>query len=718
VTECSAIGDEKIPSVKLSYNIFDEEGGLRNIRIDNEPTFRDSIISSALSKYEDGMIYCSWQQNVSASDNEMVFQHIPGEKYHHICAYGPSTTSGLDYHDEYDKPLYVDFETPNDPGDTSGVQLKCDGGRTCHYMNGCKGVLGTKCPLAYSYKLEGDILSMELAGYQKSGMNRYLAVGFGDKDGMGEAKVTECSAIGNEEHPTVKLSYNTPGDESVNVRIDNEPSFRSSIISDEVSKYEDGMIYCSWKQNVSSANANDKVFQHTPGQKYYHICAYGPTAEDDSGLDEHDDYQKVKYAQFESPADPGDISKGPNCEDGRTCVFMKTCKGQFGPNCPLAFSFKLLEGDVLSMELVGYQKSEMNRYLAVGFGDQAGMEGAKVTECSAIGDEKSPSVKLSYNVQGEYNNVRIEDEATLRNSIISDAFVKYEDGIMYCSWKQNVSVTNDHHMDNCFQHTPGLSYYHIAAYGSSNADGLKQHDRAEDTGKTDFEGSSSSGGDSTGTKLKKAHGSLMMLAWLIFVPIAAIFARFLRAHWPTKKPFGLAIWFHVHRTCNFLACLVIIAGFVCIFIEADWKWRGVWSGSGNYWLATHSTVGIIACVLAWLQPFISLLRCDPQNPRRPVFNWIHRLIGVTAFLLAVTAVAIAANNFPLWTDNVTYLILSFVPLGAVIILFVIMTILDAKVRVHDANIVKIHAIRFTLVCIAIAVAAGAAIALVIMLCLS
>lgn len=62
-----------------------------------------------------------------------------------------------------------------------------------------------------------------------------------------ESKVTECSAIGDETVPTVKvciylqivirqlifeLSYNTPGDESVNSRIDNEPvSIKKHLIN-------------------------------------------------------------------------------------------------------------------------------------------------------------------------------------------------------------------------------------------------------------------------------------------------------------------------------------------------------------------------------------------------------------------------------------------------------------------------------------------------------
>ncbi|GMS84784.1 hypothetical protein PENTCL1PPCAC_6959, partial [Pristionchus entomophagus] len=483
-----------------------------------------------------------------------------------------------------------------------------------------------------------------------------------------------------------------------------------------VSKYENGMIYCSWKQKVGSFN-NDKVFQLKAGVKYHHIVAYGETSSNSYNLNKHPQggAQSILYDTFDSD-DGGNPSDGLNCNDGRTCVYIKSCKGVFNSKCSLGYSYKL-EGDILSMELAGYQDSGMKRYLAVGFGEKDGMGESKVTECSAIGDEKFPTVKLSYNTPGDLSvNERIDDEPKFRDSIISNAVSKYEDGMIYCSWKQNVSTNNGN--DKVFQRTPGVKYHHIVAYGPTAMDatyaGLDQHDDYDKPLITDFEGGDDTG-DSTSTKLVKAHGSLMMIAWLICVPTAAVFARFLRAHWPTKKPFGLALWFHIHRTFNILACLVLIAGFVCIFIETQWKWKGIGSGSGHYWVTTHSTVGIIACVLAWLQPFISLLRCDPQNPRRPVFNWVHRLIGVTAFLLAVTATAIAANNFSVWPEHLTYLILSFVPLGSVIVLFVIMTILDAQIRVHDANIVKIHAIRFTLVLIAIGVAAGAAIALVVML---
>lgn len=37
----------------------------------------------------------------------------------------------------------------------------------------------------------------------------------------------------------------------------------------------------------------------------------------------------------------------------------------------------------------------------------------------------------------------------------------------------------------------------------------------------------------------------MVVGWMWLIPSAISAARYLREHWPEKKPFGLKIWFHV-----------------------------------------------------------------------------------------------------------------------------------------------------------------------------
>ncbi|KHJ81936.1 hypothetical protein OESDEN_18375 [Oesophagostomum dentatum] len=194
-------------------------------------------------------------------------------------------------------------------------------------------------------------------------------------------------------------------------------------------------------------------------------------------------------------------------------------------------------------------------------------------------------------------------------------------------------------------------------------------------------------------RLIKAHAILMLLAWFFFIPTAAMFARFLRASWPTLKPGGMMIWFHVHRTCTTLAIILTIASFICIFTANNWNWTGSGSQSSK-WGKTHTMVGIFALGLCWMQPFISALRCNPSHPRRPYFNWAHRGIGVTAMILATTTVCIAADHFlGLWPHRVTQVTLSLMPLTLIILLSILSILFKKFVEVDELNVEKINGIR-------------------------
>lgn len=149
----------------------------------------------------------------------------------------------------------------------------------------------------------GDDLSMELAGYQPAGAGRYLAIGFNEEQKMvgyrnfttswnincsqtlewlnvrrlelkrrhlpsrfpiwfsHRSNLSYCSSRGTE---TPELSIF----ELMMKRFVLHYSFnfililqniRKDIISDPISKYENGMIYCSWKQKVGPYT-NDKVW--------------------------------------------------------------------------------------------------------------------------------------------------------------------------------------------------------------------------------------------------------------------------------------------------------------------------------------------------------------------------------------------------------------------------------------------------------------------------
>lgn len=68
-----------------------------------------------------------------------------------------------------------------------------------------------------------------------------------------------------------------------------------------------------------------------------------------------------------------------------------------------------------------------------------------------------------------------------------------------------------------------------------------------------------------------------------------------------------------------------IAAFVLIFVEL-----GDWSAEDN----PHAILGTITTILCFLQPFGALFRPAPSSSKRPIFNWLHWLIGNVAHILA------------------------------------------------------------------------------------
>ncbi|EPB76408.1 hypothetical protein ANCCEY_04518 [Ancylostoma ceylanicum] len=106
--------------------------------------------------------------------------------------------------------------------------------------------------------------------------------------------------------------------------------------------------------------------------------------------------------------------------------------------------------------------------------------------------------------------------------------------------------------------------------------------------------------------LIKVHGMLMIFAWMVLVASAVLSARYLRDHFSNSAPWGLKWWFHF---------------------------------------------GTIAILVAIIQPLLALMRCQPDTGARPIFNWTHRILGITGIVLAIVAILIAANSFvSLWSN--------------------------------------------------------------------
>jgi len=127
-------------------------------------------------------------------------------------------------------------------------------------------------------------------------------------------------------------------------------------------------------------------------------------------------------------------------------------------------------------------------------------------------------------------------------------------------------------------------------------------------------------------RLMVAHGSLMAIAWIVLLPLGAVFARQLKAASPENKP----TWFKLHVFCQLAGLTTAIAG---------WSIALANFGRITDALYHHGEVGTAVMALAIFQPLNALLRphTGPSMARR-VWDMLHWGFGKAAIILATVNV--------------------------------------------------------------------------------
>ncbi|TKR93863.1 hypothetical protein L596_008240 [Steinernema carpocapsae] len=370
--------------------------------------------------------------------------------------------------------------------------------------------------------------------------------------------------------------------------------------------------------------------------------------------------------------------------DTSTCGKSKGC--WFAPvgcektdSCDNVISFARKPDGFVEFEMKSSKVGSKINYLSLGFSEDNEMGSEAVTHCAFL---DKPEVHVTYNFGKSNSPLGEVNEQQAESSNVELVEATRSGDSLYCRFKQRIAPTIES------QYFPRLntSYVLLFARGKTrspkalaphsfdtrNADfpsvsGLKLNlDEEFDTPKTEVNDVKQMMNDEpmaepsmspqTRRNLVVAHGIMMIIAWMVCVAIAVFSARYLRHHWPQKTPLGLKIWFHLHRTLNVFAVIVMILSLLLIFIAKDWTWKGPWfthswdeNFSGG---ALHSFFGAVALILGISQPFNSLLRCGPDHRTRPIFNWSHRTIGLIAFVNALIAIFISTLKFTsLWTDS-------------------------------------------------------------------
>lgn len=136
--------------------------------------------------------------------------------------------------------------------------------------------------------------------------------------------------------------------------------------------------------------------------------------------------------------------------------------------------------------------------------------------------------------------------------------------------------------------------------------------------------------------LSRAHGTVMVIAWMMFASTGILVARYGRlVHMKGRvEILGELIWFQIHRLALSIASIATLTGFFLILSQT----KGEWVDTDNSHLFAHSILGIIIVCCSQIQIWMAIFRCHPNNRFRFIFNWMHRLTGLLAFLLSIPTI--------------------------------------------------------------------------------
>nr|XP_056701440.1 putative ferric-chelate reductase 1 [Euleptes europaea] len=275
------------------------------------------------------------------------------------------------------------------------------------------------------------------------------------------------------------------------------------------------------------------------------------------------------------------------------------------PNCYF-MSSEALESGGFRFEMSGLSDG----YVAIGFSDDNIMGNDDIYICV-----KNASDHIE--VQRAFSTGRTtpSNKPLGKVEILATSF---NNGLIRCSFISRNAIST--------QSRAGDSLYYVfLVHGPSSAGQILKHQRTPSITKqrVNISSSETQGGSWSTPLIIKAHGALMLVAWMTTGSIGMVFARYLKS---IKKPLlGKDIWFQIHFWVMLLTVAATIVAFILAFVS-----RKGWSSGAE----AHAIIGCIVMILSFFQPLIAFCRPSPQNNRRFVFNWFHMLNALVIKVLA------------------------------------------------------------------------------------
>nr|XP_055037976.1 putative ferric-chelate reductase 1 isoform X4 [Misgurnus anguillicaudatus] len=488
---------------------------------------------------------------------------------------------------------------PTGPTSNSG----CGKSKVCFSQpDNCDPTTNTACHFVSVQSSSQSEMQVQIVG-PGSG---YVAIGFSDDKSMGNDDIYICGKD-KDGVPQVQRAFSTGRSAPNILSLGNVTDIKTSITN--------GVLNCSFtSRNVISTASR------ASGSQYYLMIASGPSSQ--GSIQEHTKTfvtqakaDLVNTTVIGSESTPVTAAPtGPTSNSG--CGKSKVCFSQpnnCDPTTNTACHFVSVQSSSQSemqVQIVGPGSG----YVAIGFSDDQSMGNDDIYICGKDKDGV-PQVQRAFSTGRSAPNI-----LSLGN--VTDIKTSITNGVLNCSFtSRNVISTASR--------ASGSQYYLMIASGPASQGSILEHTKTFVTqDKADLLNPTVIGSEAEAyPAIVKAHGALMLIAWMTTGSVGMLIARYLKAVGKGRGCCGKDFWFLAHVTLMSLSIIATAIAFIIVFSYAQ-DWAG----------GAHPVLGCLVMILSLIQPLVAALRCDPQHEQRFIFNWAHSFNALAIKGLAVAAI--------------------------------------------------------------------------------
>ncbi|CAM4723320.1 unnamed protein product [Leuciscus chuanchicus] len=306
------------------------------------------------------------------------------------------------------------------------------------------------------------------------------------------------------------------------------------------------------------------------------------------------------------------VPSNPDCGKTKVCFSQPN---NCDPTTSTACYFMAVQTSSNQSEMIIEMFGQSDGYVAIGFSDDQRMGNDDIYICI-----KNSAGVLQ--VQHAYSTGR-ETPNILELGNVTNIKTQLTNGNINCSFTSRNAISTGSRATSTSQ------YYLMIASGPSNQGNIQFHtSRFVSSTKADLLNPSQvTSSNEEFPAIVKAHGALMLIAWMTTGSLGMMIARYLKGVAKGQGLGGKDFWFLAHVSLMVLSVIATAIAFILVFSYVQ-DWAG----------GAHPVLGCLVMILSLIQPIVAAFRCEPQDERRFIFNWAHSFIALAIKALAVAAI--------------------------------------------------------------------------------